>query len=96
MSELVIDQQGKIEIPLHLRVLWGLTPGRRLLLEADETVAAWHLRPLPENEPNDSQPRLLEENGFLVIEGGANLDILALIEQDRNERLVTLMEGVAL
>ncbi len=96
MSELVIDQQGRIEIPLHLRVLWGLTPGRRLLLEADETVAALQLRPLPETGSNDSEPRLLEENGFLVIEGGADLDLLALIEQDRTERLATLMEGATL
>lgn len=74
----------------------GADAGRRLLLEADETVAAWQLRPLPETGSNDSEPRVIEENGFLVIEGGADLDILALIEQDRTERMVALMEGASL
>ncbi|MDQ3013233.1 MAG: hypothetical protein M3X11_21320, partial [Acidobacteriota bacterium] len=43
---------------------------------------------------SDSEPRLIEENGLLVLDAGEGLDILKLIEQDREERIQKLMGEV--
>ena len=97
MSEVVVDQSGRVEIPLGVRELFGLLPGRRLLLEADEGGSI-RLRPVDEDglstEEPASDPEIIEEDGLLKIVGGEGVDIGALIDQLREERMQTLMQGI--
>lgn len=100
MSQVVIDQLGKIEIPQSVRELLGLKPGQHLSLETDDLAGAIQLRPLF-NETfstptSDLEARLVEENGFLVIEGVEGLNTSELIEQDRKDRFQKLMKGISL
>lgn len=97
MSELIVDQAGKVEIPRSVCEHLGLEPGQRLNLETDDEKGSIRLSPVIEENTSaltqDSEPRLIEENGFLVIDAGEGLDILKLIERDREERMRYLMGG---
>lgn len=100
MSHVVMDQLGKIEIPQSIRELLGLKPGQHLSLETDDLAGAIQLRPLPNDALSTPTPgleaRLIEENGFLVIEGIEGLSVSELIEQDRKDRFQKLMKGISL
>jgi bifunctional DNA-binding transcriptional regulator/antitoxin component of YhaV-PrlF toxin-antitoxin module len=97
MNEIVVDQFGKVEIPVHLRARLGWLPGRRLLVEADEE-GFLKLSPVTEEASalcsSDFEPRLIEEDGLLALEAGNDLDIDKLIDELREERMQKLMEGI--
>ncbi len=97
MSEVIIDQMGRVEIPQSIRELLGLKPGQLLSLETDPVAGSIQLRPLSDDSAISARParesRLSEENGFLVIEGGEGLDIAYQIDQDREDRMRKLTKG---
>lgn len=97
MSEVVMDQLGRVEIPQSIRELFGLLPGRRLMLEADDDGSI-RLSPLSAEQPSSEEPeqeaQIIEEDGLLKIVGGEGVDIGALIDQLREERMQTLMQGI--
>lgn len=97
MSEIVLDQFGKVEIPSHLRTRLGWLPGRRLLVEADDEGCI-KLSPVAEGAASlcssDFEPLLIEEDGLLALEAGNGLDIDRLIDELREERMKKLMEGI--
>jgi bifunctional DNA-binding transcriptional regulator/antitoxin component of YhaV-PrlF toxin-antitoxin module len=97
MSEVVVDQFGNVLIPGVILTRLGLGPGRRLVVETDEEGS---IRLSPVSEEGNSakfqtlEPELIEENGILVLQAGADLDINKLIEEDREERMNKLMDGI--
>lgn len=101
MSEVIVDQFGNVRIPGAILTRLGLGPGQRLIIETDEEGS---IRLSPVSEEGDSvkfptseleliEPELIEENGILVLQAGANLDINQFIEEDRKERMNRLMEA---
>jgi bifunctional DNA-binding transcriptional regulator/antitoxin component of YhaV-PrlF toxin-antitoxin module len=100
MSEVVVDQFGNVRIPGVILMKLGLGPGRRLVIETDEEGSI-RLSPVSEEDhsamsptPEIIEPALIEENGILVLQAGGNIDINKLIEEDRDERMNKLMEGI--
>jgi bifunctional DNA-binding transcriptional regulator/antitoxin component of YhaV-PrlF toxin-antitoxin module len=102
MSEVVVDQFGNVKIPGVILARLGLGPGQRLIVETDEEGSI-RLSPVSEEddsvkfptlEPELIELELIEENGILVLQAGANLDINKLIEEDREERMNKLIEGI--
>jgi bifunctional DNA-binding transcriptional regulator/antitoxin component of YhaV-PrlF toxin-antitoxin module len=90
MSEVVVDQFGNVRIPGVILTRLGLEPGQRLIIETDEEGS---IRLSPFSEEDDpvkfptSEPEMIEENGILVLQIGAGLDINKLLEEDREERM---------
>jgi len=100
MSEVVVDQFGNVRIPGVILTRLGLGPGRRLVIETDEEGSI-RLSPVSEKDnsamapaPEIIEPELIEENGILVLQAGASLDINKLIEDEREERMNNLIEGI--
>jgi bifunctional DNA-binding transcriptional regulator/antitoxin component of YhaV-PrlF toxin-antitoxin module len=97
MSEVVVDQFGNVQIPGVILTRLGLGPGQRLIIETDEEGS---IRLSPVSEEGNSvkfptlEPELVEENGILVLQAGANLDINKLLEEGREEQMDKLMEGI--
>jgi len=96
IGQIIVNEQGGLEIPRDICEQAGLHPGVRLLVEKNGDGEI-HLRP-SENETVESvseeaavseEAELIEKNGMLVVKvrGAENLDIVALIEQDREERM---------
>lgn len=99
MSEVVVDPLGRVEIPLSIRELFDLLPGQRLYVETDRDRREIRLSPVTVEELVDPAAEMgtkviEEEDGFLILDGGAGVDIVALIEQDREERMQKLMKGI--
>jgi hypothetical protein len=68
-----------------------------LIIETDEEGSI-RLSPVSEEgssvKSSTAAPELVEENGILVLQAGACLDINKLLEEDREERMNKLMEGI--
>ncbi|MGH9832848.1 MAG: hypothetical protein ACRD9Y_07505 [Blastocatellia bacterium] len=104
IGQIVVNEQGGLEIPKSMCEQVGFQPGVKLLVEKNGDGEI-RLRPSEDelvetippdeviNEAIEGEAELIEKNGMLVIRGGENLDILALIKQDREERMRKLMEG---
>jgi len=97
MSEVIVDQFGNVRIPGIILTRLGLEPGQRLIIETDEEGSI-RLSPVSEEGKSVkfpmSEPELIEENGILVLQTGASLDINELLEEDREERMNKLTEGI--
>ena len=97
MSEIVVDQFGKVEIPSHLRARLGWLPGRRLIVEADKE-GSLKLRPVTEEshsaERAEEEVRLVYEGSVLVAQTEALEDITEFISRAREARLAALMDGI--
>jgi bifunctional DNA-binding transcriptional regulator/antitoxin component of YhaV-PrlF toxin-antitoxin module len=97
MSEVVVDRFGNAQIPGFILTRLGLGPGQRLIIETDEEGS---IRLSPVTEECDSvkfpasEPELIEENGILVLQAGSGLNINKLLEEDREERMNKLTEGI--
>lgn len=100
MSEVIIDQMGRVEIPQSIRELLGLKPGQLLTLETDPDAGSIQLRLMSDDSAISEfpamEPRLIEENGFWVIEGGEGLDIANQIDQEREDRAQKLTKGTTI
>ena len=87
--EVVLDDQGRLVFPALLQRQLGLRPGMTLVVE-QETADAAYLRVQTE------QPRLVDEQGVLVIQTQACDDIGNAIQNERNQRVVELLRRVGL
>lgn len=130
MSEVVLDQAGRVEIPESIRTQFGLMPGSKLEIDTglQGVIYLWPVSEESDGEQSGAvrlirkngvlvasvepvgdlehavsslepeteliEPELIEENGILVLQAGAGLDINKLIEEDREERMNKLMEGI--
>lgn len=100
MSEVVVDQFGNVQIPGVILTRLGLGPGRRLVIETDEEGSI-KLSPVSEEDHSASlsaleteliEPELVEENGFLVLQAGADQGSIKLIR--KNGVLVASVEPI--
>lgn len=92
MSEVILDDTGRVEIPEDIRALYGLLPGSKLEIETN----SWgeiHLRPVAEElDKEQAEPLLLiRKNGVLVANVEVLGDIADAVERDRAARLEKLM-----
>lgn len=92
MSEVILDETGRVEIPADIRARYGLLPGSKLEIETN----GWgeiHLRPVAEelNKELAEPLKLIRKNGVLVasVEAVGNLE--QAVEHDRAARLEKLM-----
>ncbi len=107
MIEVTMDQSGKVEVPEDIRRCLRLNPGSKLEIGMSR-VGEIRLYPLAENGDNtDSQcderatqsPRLVRENGVLVVETGPIDDFVQYylehaVEIDREERMRKVMGDI--
>ncbi len=101
MNEVVVDQFGNVQIPGVILTRLGLGPGRRLVIETDEEGSIKlspvseedHSVNLPASETEPIEPRLVEENGVLVLQAGPSSETVKLIR--KNGVLVASVEPVA-
>jgi len=84
--ELQIDRAGRIVVPKKVREHLGLKPGSSLRLEERANSLVLY--------KVDDQPSLMEVDGLLVHTGKlpAGYDWNSLVEQDREERILELIE----
>lgn len=85
-----IDKAGRIVVPKKLRDELHLVPGTRLKIgrSGDRLVF----------EPDSPDSKLILKDGMLVVSGGPaeEIDIPALIQQGRDERMRRILEGSGL
>ena len=90
MSEVVVDQFGNVKIPGVILTRLGLGPGQRLIIETDEEGSIKlspvseedHSSGLPSPETEPVEPGLVEENGILVLQTGADQGSIKLIRKN--------------
>lgn len=101
IGQITVDSSGRIEIPGILCEKLGLVPGAILIVEQDHDGEI-RLR-LSDRITDtadsgevtaDNESELIEQHGTLVIRGGEQVEIDRLIEEDREERLNKLVEGL--
>ncbi len=101
IGQITVDSSGRIEIPEIICEKLGLLPGATLIVEQnhDGEIRLRLSDRITETADSreataDNEPELIEQNGALVIRGGGQVDIDKLIEEDREERLNKLVEGL--
>lgn len=83
-EEITIDGAGRVVIPKHLRDRMNLGPGVRLLIfeEAGCLIIS----------PDRPEPRLVERDGFLALDFGAEAPISIESGATREQRIRQLVE----
>ncbi len=82
--EITVDDHGHILISEAVRHNLGLEPGMKLVVERADADNV-QLSPQPES------PRLIDENGVLVVEAELLADVNDFIQQERNRRIAHLI-----
>ena len=110
MTEVTMDQSGRVEIPEAIRKCFSLNPGSKLEI-AIGRLGEIRLQPLSGNgNEADSQAgadeveplRLIRKNGVLMVAAGQQDDeylkyyLLHAVELDREERMRKLMGEITL
>lgn len=84
--ETTLDKFGRIVIPKRVRDDLGLKPGAVLQIEqADQGILM---------EPVNEGPHVVVKNGVLVFSGTATGDLVAAIQDHRQERLSEAGSGI--
>ena len=81
-----IDEKGIIRLPEQISSQLGLLPGMALIVEPDEESGV-SLRVEPD------ELRLLNKGGVLVADTEPLVDVDHLIQQQRSERMLHLLDG---
>ena len=77
--EVVLDDQGRLVLPVSAQRQLGLTPGMMLVVE-QETAGPTYLRVQPE------QPRLVDRQGILVVQTQPVADLTEIVRWHREQR----------
>lgn len=100
IGQVTVNEAGDVAIPKSICEQAGLRPGAELIVEKNgageirlRQAENGSAESSPEETTMGGEAELIEENGLLVIKGGADVDIISLIEQDREERMRKLMKG---
>lgn len=81
-----LDDLGRVSLAPELLSTLRLSPGTTLLLEIKDGKLV--LEPLPE------EPELIEKDGLLFVRPRVTGNLIDFVQQDREERIASLGQGV--
>jgi AbrB family looped-hinge helix DNA binding protein len=87
--EVLIDEEGRIQIPADLQDRFGLEPGTALVLE-EATDGEIRLR------PRENLPILVDKGGILVVRAEPLKRLADIVRQHRSSRVASLVEQSSL
>lgn len=85
--EVEMDDEGRLVLPAPVRQQLGLVPGMTLVVEQGASDLAY-LR------VQHQEPRLVDKEGVLVLEGEFNVDLNELVQDVREQRIAELLRVV--
>ncbi len=82
--EAVLDQAGRVTLPLIMREYWGLKPGETLTIENKKDGI--FLKPVRQTSS------VINKNGLLVLTGNPTNEGKDIVKEVRNERLKSVLK----
>ncbi len=86
--EVELDDSGRLVLPAPIGRQLGLAPGMTLVVEQEASDVAY-LRIQGE------QPRLVDKQGVLVVEAESIEEVVEPVQQEREQRLMDLLQRVS-
>ncbi len=82
--ETVLDQAGRITLPMLIRENWGLKPGETLTIENKKDGI--FLKPVRQISS------VINKNGLLVLTGNPTNEVKDIVKEIRNERIKSILK----
>ena len=89
VTQVTLDQFGRVQIPEEIRTHLGMAPGTQLVIEAP-TDGEIRLRLIRE------EPRLIDKGGVLVVRSTPTDAVEGVDRQEREERVAELVRRIGL